>query len=411
MSKTFSQPLLLMTALLFPPALPAAGPDTDTGAVIIHYADLAHASFRDSLDTARQLQAKVNALITDPTPQTHQAAKDAWLTARQAYGQTEAFRFGNPNVDDWEGQVNAWPLDEGLIDYVEQDSYKHEDGNAFASANVIAGTEAITPALLRSLQEKGGSEANVGTGYHAVEFLLWGQDLNQTPQQSGSRPHTDFAGGAACTHGNCERRARYLKVATGLLVSDLAHMAADWSAESKGNYRQQFLALEPREALRRMLFGMGSLSLGELAGERMNVALLAHSQEDEHSCFSDNTHNDIDTNIRGIRNIYTGSYVRNDGSSLEGPSLARLLEQQDAALAGTLMERLDASRNAAQAIVDAAGQGEAFDQQIVPENAAGNQRIRTAINALRAQTIALEAAATALGIGQLNAETSTTFSN
>ncbi|MCB1639611.1 MAG: peptidase, partial [Thiothrix sp.] len=231
------------------------------------------------------------------------------------------------------------------------------------------------------------------------------------PKQAGTRPHTDFASGTACTHGNCGRRGEYLKVATGLLVSDLEHMTADWSADNRGNYRQQFLALEPREALRRMLFGMGSLSLGELAGERMNVALLAHSQEDEHSCFSDNTHNDIEANARSISNIHTGSYVRSDGSRFDGPGLALLLERQDAALAGALMDKLDSSQKAVMAIVDAASQGEAFDQQIAPDNPAGNQRIHTAINALRDQTAAIEAAATALGIVQLNAETSDSFNN
>ena len=31
--------------------------------------------------------------------------------------------------------------------------------------------------LENKLHEIGGNEANVATGYHAIEFLLWGQDL------------------------------------------------------------------------------------------------------------------------------------------------------------------------------------------------------------------------------------------
>ncbi|WP_050987999.1 imelysin family protein [Thiothrix nivea] len=261
-------------------------------AVMENYVNLAAASFGDALATANVLQEKVDAFIANPTDATQQAAKDAWLAARKPYSQTEAFRFSNPNVDEWEGQVNAWPLDEGLIDYVKQAVYDHEEGNPFASANIIAGKDPINVELLKSLNEKGGSEANVGTGYHAIEFLLWGQDFNADPTDAGKRPATDYAKGDACTNGNCERRGEYLKAATDLLVADLQTMADDW-ADSKDNYRQAFLSLPENEALRRMLFGMGSLSLGELAGERMNVALLAHSQEDEHSCFSDNTHNDI----------------------------------------------------------------------------------------------------------------------
>lgn len=86
--------------------------------VLDTYADIAQANFGDSLDTARVLQEAVNALIEAPSAERMTAARDAWLEARVPYQQTEAFRFGNPIVDDWEGKVNAWPLDEGLIDYV-----------------------------------------------------------------------------------------------------------------------------------------------------------------------------------------------------------------------------------------------------------------------------------------------------
>ena len=125
--------------------------------VMEHYVNLAHAGFSDTLSTGKVLQEKVNAFIANPTPETQQAAKAAWLAARVPYSQTEAFRFGNPNVDAWEGQVNAWPLDEGLIDYVKQDLYDHEEGNKFATANIIAGKEPINAELLKASHEKGGS--------------------------------------------------------------------------------------------------------------------------------------------------------------------------------------------------------------------------------------------------------------
>ena len=74
-----------------------------------------------------------------------------------------------------------------------------------------------------TLQEAGDIEANVATGYHAIEFLLWGQDLNGTGPGAGKRPATDYRR-ANCTGGNCDRRAAYLKAATDLLVSDLEEM-------------------------------------------------------------------------------------------------------------------------------------------------------------------------------------------
>lgn len=383
--------------------------DTVTAkAVMENYVNLASANFSDTLAAAKVLQEKVDAFIANPTPETQQAAKDAWLAARKPYSQTEAFRFGNKNVDDWEGQVNAWPLDEGLIDYVKQDAYDHEEGNTFATANLIAGTDKIDAELLKGSNEKGGSEANVATGYHAIEFLLWGQDFNAEPQDSGKRSHTDFAKGDACTNGNCERRAQYLQAATGLLVADLQTMADDW-ADGKDNYRKTFLSLDEKEALRRMLFGMGSLSLGELAGERMNVALLAHSQEDEHSCFSDNTHNDIAENARSIQNIFNGTYTRTDGTKVEGASLAQLVAAKDAKASETLVGKLADTQQKAQAIVDAAKNGENFDQQIAPDNKDGNKRVKATIAALRSQTGDIETAAKAVGVDNLNPESSDSF--
>src|SRR5690606_1109472 len=153
--------------------------------------------------TAKALDAAIDALVAKPSEETLAAAKAAWVAARAPYQQTEAFRFGNVIVDEWEGRVNAWPLDEGLIDYVDASYGTESDENAFYAVNVIANARvsaggeeidaaAITPALLQSLQEVGGIEANVATGYHAVEFLLWGQDLNGTGPGAGARKATDF---------------------------------------------------------------------------------------------------------------------------------------------------------------------------------------------------------------------------
>ena len=379
--------------------------DVTPKAVIENYANLVHAEFSDTLVAAKNLRTKVDAIITKPTEATHTAAKQAWLAARVPYSQTEVFRFGNPNIDEWEGGINAWPLDEGLIDYVKSDAYEHEEGNKFATANIISGTVPITAELLTSYQEKGGSEANVATGYHAVEFLLWGQDFNQDPKAAGTRNYTDFVQGTECTHKNCERRAQYLRAVTDLLVADLSKMEQDW-APDQVNYRKSFLAFEETEALRRILFGMGSLSLGELAGERMNVALLAHSQEDEHSCFSDNTHNDILSNVQGINNVFNGSYQRTDGTTLKGTSLAELLASKDKALSAELEQNLNATKATAEDIVKAASNGEPFDQQIAAENSAGNDRVKATIAALRTQTASIEAAAKALGVSNLSPETS-----
>ena len=190
----------------------AAFADTRTD-VLTTYADIAAATYGDSLTTAQTLQAAVDALIAEPSETNLTAARTAWKAARVPYQQSEVFRFGNPIVDDWEGGLNAWPLDEGLIDYVDASYGGATDENEAAALNVIAnptftlsGAEVdateITPDLLKNtLQEADGVEANVATGYHAIEFLLWGQDLNGNGPGAGNRPWTDYATGDACTNG------------------------------------------------------------------------------------------------------------------------------------------------------------------------------------------------------------------
>lgn len=389
--------------------------DADAKAVVSHYADLALAVFSDAASTGKALQTAIDALLANPSDATLQAAREAWLAARAPYMQTEVFRFGNAVVDDWEGQLNAWPLDEGLIDYVAKD-YQHALGNPGASANIIANTTiqvgedkvdatAITPELLASLNELGGSEANVATGYHAIEFLLWGQDLNGSNPGAGARPASDFIVGAGATGEHNERRRAYLKAATDLLVSDLDAMVVQWQAGNADNYRAKLEAESAENGLRKMLFGMGSLSLGELAGERMKVALEANSTEDEHDCFSDNTHNSHFYNGKGIRNVYLGEYKKVDGTTLSGPSLSSLVAKLDTAADSTLKADLEASEAKLQALVDSANNGQHFDQLIAADNTAGQQIVRDAIAALVKQTGAIEQAAGKLGISDLNPDT------
>ncbi|WAB99020.1 peptidase [Pseudomonas putida] len=396
-------------------AAPAAVDEAAGKAVVKHYTEMVYAVYSDSLSTAKSLQTAIDAFLAKPNDDTLKAAKEAWAAARVPYLQSEAFRFGNTIIDDWEGQVNAWPLDEGLIDYVDT-SYEHALGNPAASANIIANTEIqvgeekvdvkdITPEKLASLNELGGSEANVATGYHAIEFLLWGQDLNGTGPGAGNRPASDYLEGEGATGGHNERRRAYLKAVTELLVKDLEEMVGNWAPNVADNYRATLEAEPATDGLRKMLFGMGSLSLGELAGERMKVSLEANSPEDEQDCFSDNTHYSHFYDAKGIRNVYLGEYTRTDGTKLSGPSLSSLVAKADPAADATLKADLEATEAKLQVIVDHALKGEHYDQLIAADNAAGNQVVRDAIASLVKQTGAIEQAAGKLGIANLNPDT------
>lgn len=380
--------------------------------VVSNYANIAYAVFDDAYITAQQLQTAIDALIEKPSTATLSQARKAWLASRVPYQQSETFRFGNAIVDDWEGQLNAWPLDEGLIDYV-ADDYHHELGNDGAQANIIANTtiqvgadkidaSKITPELLASLNELAGSEANVATGYHAIEFLLWGQDLHGTEAGAGERSYTDYIKGEGCTNGNCERRAQYLSAASQLLVQDLGWMKNQWEAEDKDNYRSALLQQPAEEGLRKMLFGMGSLSLGELAGERMKVALEASSTEDEHDCFSDNTHNSHFYNEQGIYNVFNGSYTRVDGSEVKGASIKDLVADKDKAAADMIAKQFDETRASVHKLVESAeNNNQHFDQLIAANNKSGHELVNNAINSLVKQTEAIEKAAGLVGVTSL----------
>jgi putative iron-regulated protein len=399
---------IALTAAIF--VLPAKAAEPDLKAVVATYADIGLATYEDALTTAKALDKAVDALIATPSQQTLYAARAAWMVARNPYQQTEVYRFGNPVVDDWEGRVNSWPLDEGLIDYVAASYGTESDENTLYTANVIAnpsieinGTKVdasqLTPQFLSgTLQQAGDIEANVATGYHAIEFLLWGQDLNGTKAGAGARPYTDYDT-KACTGGHCERRAAYLKSASTLLVSDLEEMVGNW--KPGGAARAVVADADPREAIGIIFTGMGSLSYGELAGERMKLGLLLHDPEEEHDCFSDNTHMSHLMDAVGIRDAYLGSYKRIDGSTVSGPSVQSLVKAADPAVDAELSAKLDTTIAKMEAMKARAEGGEAYDQQIGEGNAEGNATVQAAIDALIDQTKSIERAVAALKLDSI----------
>jgi putative iron-regulated protein len=367
--------------------------------VVVNYGNIAQAAYEDSLTRAQTLKSAVDKLVAQPNTVTLTAARKAWKAARIPYMQTEAYRFGNKIVDKWEGKVNAWPLDEGLIDYVDRSYGTASDSNPLYTANVIANkrlkfgnrtvdARQITKKVLESLQEAEKIEANVATGYHAIEFLLWGQDVNGTGPGAGDRPATDYDK-ARCTGGNCDRRARYLIVATELLIDDLAWMAAQWKP---GGPARKALEKSDTEALIAIFTGMGSLSYGEMAGERMKLGLLLHDPEEEHDCFSDNTHNSHYYNVVGIENVYLGRYKRVDGRVVSGGSVSDLVKAKSPDIDERVRKALAETVEKVGLIKTRAETIEAYDQMIGDGNKEGNAIVEAAIAALISQTKEFERA-------------------
>ena len=386
------------------PAKLSAAPTTSE--IISNYEAIGAAVFGDALSAAQALDKAVEDLHAAPSAQTLSTAREAWKKARVPYAQSEGFRFGNTIVDNWEGKVNSWPLDEGLIDYVDAASYGGtKDDNPLYAANIIANKKLrlgskmldaakIDKALIAKLNSALDVQANVGTGYHAIEFLLWGQDLNGTGPGAGNRPATDYDL-KACTGGNCDRRRDYLKAATALLVDDLSEMARNWRA--KGDARADIAKKSDGEQLATILTGIGSLSFGELAGERMKLGVLLHDTEEEQDCFSDNTHNSHFNDQAGMIAIWRGQY---DGATpVKGPSLRDLALEKSPEAAKRIDDAMAATLAKIKLIKDKADSGAmAYDQMMAAGNDEGNKLILDASEALVAQTRAIEAVVAALNL-------------
>jgi putative iron-regulated protein len=351
--------------------------------VVGHYGVLVHATYSDTLAATRDMQSAIAAFVKTPSADTLAAARTSWLAAREFYGQTEAFRFYGGPVDDDngpEGRMNAWPMDEAYVDAVEGKPQSGLINNLKFK---------ITKANLAKFNERGGEE-NISTGWHAIEFLLWGQDRSETGP--GDRSFTDYVDGKA---PNANRRRQYLTVSTALLVDDLTAITAQWTPGAK-NYRAQF-EKGGKESVRKIIVGLGSLSRGELAGERMEVALNSQDQEDEHSCFSDNTHRDIVNNAKGIQNVWLGQFKRRDGTLLQGPGVADLVALSQPEVAAQTSAQLATSVAAAEAIPAP------FDRAVIGgKDAPGRVRIQATIDSLVAQSKLLVTSASAVGIVKLN---------
>ena len=317
-----------------------AVPKNSEANMITAYANIAHANYNDALKDAKALQSAIAVFVKNPTKLTMANAKAAWLVSRESYGQTEIFRLSNGPIDaeeGWvadkygalEGQLNAWPLDENMIDYTINAKGVKTKGNIIdtkgsfnpgGEESTSVNVSKITVDALSSLNENGG-DANVASGYHAIEFILWGQDqdysnfvkdsVTKGAMTAGQRPLSDFT-----TNKNADRRKAYLQAASQKIVSDLTVISGAWEKGDNTNYRAALLGtnedakknISLEDAQKDIFAGMGVFIKSELANERIAVAVLTPSEEDEHSCFSDNTHRDIETNYQGFKNILMGTY-------------------------------------------------------------------------------------------------------
>ena len=339
-------------------------------AIIAGFRAHGHRAYLDSLNTAKALDAAIDELGRKPSKKALAAARNAWIAARAPYSYSEVLRFIFPPIDHWDKSVNAWPLDEGLIDYLADNSEVSED-NPYGNLNIIASKKPlilgqtvdateITPELLRDhLHELDSIESNVAIGYHAIEFLIWGQDNNGTGRGAGNRPWTDYSSNR-CTNGNCDRRFDYLKSVSTLLLENLSDMERAWRED--GEITEQIYLADQTEMIERITKGVITFLNAELISERLRLPLRLQDPEHEHDCFSDQTHASLYNNFLGIRMVMMGWYPGEE--SAEDAMLINLLPQYKENYNG-----LYYSEEALRTIYDAGEMATGSKQDTIRENA------------------------------------------
>ena len=352
-------------------AVRAPGLAADPEACVRAYAALVESEYRAALAAAEEMRAAIRAFCGTPSGESLARARETWIAAREIYGRTEAFRFGNGPIDSTRGGnetfLNAWPVDESYI----------EPADANAASGIIrdaAKYPALGRAILRLHNQRGG-ETNVCTGWHAIEFMLWGRDLSETGP--GARPAADFADGGS---PHAERRREFLLEITDLLCEDLERLAKAWAPDAQ-NHRARLE--RDAKAMKAILVGPALLAGFEMSGERLAVALETRDQEEEHSCFSDTTDRDFKANMRGIAQVLR---VGDANSPIE------VVRAKDAAAADALAAALASAESAVAAIPAP------FDASIrKPDGSAERERLARALEAVESLGEAVTRAAKALG--------------
>jgi putative iron-regulated protein len=352
--------------------------------VVANYAANLFEGYSDSVVDAEAFKVDVSAFLVDPTEATLLTARDSWLKSREHYMLTEGARFYDGPIDgteeNYEALLNSWPLDEAFIDYASKDGVVNED---VGIVNMPSEMPVITFDALVMKNGELDEPENVSVGYHAVEFLLWGQALNDVGP--GERPATDYVIDGPSK--NPDRRQIYLSVAVDGIVSNLSSVRYAW--EPTATYRVDFEKdANLHDSLTHIFTGLAKFSKGELGSQRLGAAYESKHRHDQHDCFSSQTLVDYERDARGIQAMYLGKYRDHDG-----PGLDDLVKAADPALDADLKQKLQASIDAIVAIP------KPFEDAIAgDDDSPGRQAIQAALTALSEQGDTFGAAAAAIGI-------------
>jgi putative iron-regulated protein len=343
-----------------------APPQDPVEAAVRQYAVNLQANYKDTVAQLGGLKAAVDTFVEGPTAEGLVSCRKAWLSAHRWYGQGEVSRFYGGPIDRAQVGMNEWPIDENFIDY----TLGNPRGGII---NDPAAFPQITPPALASADEKGIE--TVSTGFHAVEFLLWGQRADQK-EGPGTRPYTDYVDGGTAT--NQDRRRAYLSAATSMLLDDMRGLEAEWDLADKNSYASRLVSEKPHDALTKIFRGFSQMAISELFYERLFDPVISLDRKDEESCFSESTHNDLVANALSVEDVYLGRYRTSDGTMLQGPSISDLVRAKTPPLDGELRAQIGAVRASIEAIPPP------FDHAVLaPAGSAENRAVQAAVAAFQ----------------------------
>lgn len=353
-----------------------------TNAVLTNYATNLYQMYADAVTDEQTFSATVEAFLANPSEPALTAARTAWLASRASYMLTEGARFYDGPIDiappNHEAALNSWPLDEAYVDYTTDSTGAIDDTTGIINNPTVLAT--IDVDGIDSLNAQGGDD-NISDGYHAIEFLLWGQALQ--PIGPGQRPATDYMAGGP--RPNVDRRTAYLRAAIQGVIAHLTAVRDQWAPAA--TYRTGFIA-GGKDSVALALTGLGKLSKGELAGERINAPYASKSRRDQHDCFSSDTLTDYNRDALGIQAMYLGNYGTNDG-----PGFDTLVAIADATVDQMVQTQV------AMSVADMAAIPPPFESAILGDDTApGRVAIRATVTSLRAQGDLFADAAAALGL-------------
>ena len=287
--------------------------------ILRNHANLAHALYSDAHAEAISLATAVESFTESPSDDGFSKCRLAWKLAYNKYLKCDALRFSEGPIDNSKNLdrlIGAWPINERLIDYVGQSENGIINNPTILNEITASGLEAKNEAL---------GKDEVTTGFHVIEFLLWGSDTGDASAlTTGVRTFDDYLLNDS-TILNADRRQDYVTSSANLLVSHLSTLSIQWDSLGVNNYRQTFLSLEPDDALKLILTGLGTLTRGELADRALQNPLEKSDPALEISNFSDNTVTDIISMKRSMELVYYGEYESETTLPVKGASLEDLL--------------------------------------------------------------------------------------